>query len=233
MFAINLDHPDLSPIRKHFEIVKFKKGTTILRPEDETDQIFFIREGFVKAYSINARGEEAVMGILGKEDLFPLAWLVGQRRLSIFIQAISDCTIVKVQQDQFVGCMKRSAELTYEVLQKVAEFFMLDMSSINNLSLKYGRERLAYKLVLLASIIGEKKGDSIMLPHISQFDLAGMVNISREGISREMSRFDRMGILSYSSKGIEICDIKRLRKELGEDISVMFYDPPKNKSGET
>jgi CRP-like cAMP-binding protein len=226
MFAINIDHPDLASLKAYIETVKFKKGATILRPEDETEHIYFVRDGFIKCYIINARGEEAVMGILGKDDMFPFAWLVGQRRLSIFIQTISDCTIVKIPQDKFQDCMKKSPELTYEVMEKVAELFLLYMSSINNLSLKYGRERLAYKLLLLAAIFGEKKGDSLMLPHISQFDLAAMVNISREGISREMSRFDRIGVLSYSSKGIEICDVKQLRKELGEDVQVMFYDQP-------
>lgn len=233
MFAIDINHPDLAPIKDRFETLKFKKGTVLLRPEDVTPDIFFVLEGFLKAYSINARGEEAVVGIFGKDDFFPLAWIVGQRRLNIFIQAMSDCSVAKIRQDIFLDRMKGSASLTFAITQKVTEQFMLYMSSLNNLSLKYGRERLAYKLLLLAAIFGEKKAESIMLPPISQFDLAAMVNISREGISREMSRFDRMGILSYSSKGIEILDVTRLRKELGEDVSVMFYDSPKTTGNST
>lgn len=227
MFSIDLDHPDVAGVKKRLKTVRYKKGSIILRPEDDTDLLFIVKSGFLKAYTVNARSEEAIVGIIGKGDIFPIAWIIGQRRLYILIQAISDCIVDTIPQKEFQECMTQSAKLTYEVMQKIMEQYMLHMSAINNLSLKYGRERLAYRLILLSTIFGENKNSSIVLPHISQFDLAAMVNISREGISREMSRFDRMSIIKYSSKSIEILDIKRLHKELGENVFVMFYDSDK------
>lgn len=224
MIAIDLDNPEMAPAKKHVKYVQYKKGTILLRPEEESQQMFFVIDGFLKAFSINARGEEAVVALFGKNDFFPLAWLIGQKRFKTTVQAISDCTIAQMPQEIFQQQLKSNVNFTYVVMQKVMEQFILYLSYVNNLSLKYGRERLAYRLLLMAAIFGEYKGDTVLLPHISQFDLAAMVNISREGISREMSRFDRMDILKYSSKGIEILDLKSLHKELGDDVKVMFYD---------
>ncbi|HSW79623.1 MAG TPA: Crp/Fnr family transcriptional regulator [Candidatus Saccharimonadales bacterium] len=226
MFGFDLDHPDMAGLKKHLKTLPYKKGTIILNPLEETDYVHVIQDGFVKAYTVNARGEEAIAAIFGRDDFFPLAWIIGQKRHFIYVQAISDCTITLLPLDKFEAQLKVNVNLTYAVMQKILEQFMLYSSTVNNLSLKYGRERLAYRLLLLAAKFGDKRGNAICLPHISQFDLAAMVNVSREGISREMSRFDRMGILKYSSKGIEIHDIKALHKELGENIRVMFYDRP-------
>ncbi len=222
MLAI-LEHPDAAAMKKYVRTVRYKKGSIILHPHEETEYIYTMRDGFVKAYSINARGEEAVAAIFGRNDFFPLAWIIEQKRYFIFVQAISDCIIDLVPQDVFLRHMRKSAGVTYVVMQKVLEQFMLYSSTVNNLSLKYGRERLAYRLMLLSAKFGDKRGSTIHLPHISQYDLSAMVNVSREGISREMTRFDRLGMVKYSSKGIEILDISKLHKELGDDVTVTFY----------
>ncbi len=222
MRPLDFNHPDVEAVKKHVKYVTFSKGEIILQSYEETEYIHAVMEGLVKSYSINARGEETIGALFGPNDIFPFAWMINERRPSVFIQALSDCRIALLPIDIFKQQLKESPDVAFAITKKVVEQFVLYTSAVNNLSLKFGRERLAYRLILLAGKFGSKQGRSFILPHISQTDLGAMVNVSREGVSREMSRFDRLGILKYTGRAIEILDIDQLQKEVGEDVLISF-----------
>jgi len=222
MFAIDLNHPDIKAIRKHIKEASFKKGDMVLSPDKETTYLYSIRKGFVKLYTVNSREEQAIILIYGPDDIFPLSWIIGRQRQPFYFQAISDCEIALLPQDVFLKQMQDSSDVTFAVMHKIIEQFALFTSRVNNLEYKYARERLAYRLLLLSARFGETKGRDSVLPHISQTDLASMINVSREGVSREMSRFERVGLVEYSKIRIVIKNPDGLKKELGGDDQMLF-----------
>lgn len=228
MFAIDPDHPDVVAIKKHIKEVRFRKGEIILHPYEDTAFLHVIRSGLVKAYTINSRGEEAINVIYGQDDLFPLAWIINQQRQPVYFQALTECRAVLVPQDVFLEYIQSSAAITYAVMQKILEQTTLFASRINNLEFKFARERLAYRLLVLAAKFGEpnKRGEMV-IPHISQQDLAATINVSRESVSREISRFEKLGCLIYKSSGIVIKNQQQLHDEV-RDTVIMYYDSSLN-----
>lgn len=212
-------------LRKFVKVVSFKKGEMILQAHQTSDYLHIIQEGLVKVYTINSSGEEAIAVIYGKNDIFPLSWIIHSRKKSLFYQAISDCKVILLPQEILLEQMKTNAKISFAMSQQILEQNELHASRINNLEFKYGRERLAYRLLLLGARFGHKIDGTIIIPRISQQDLAGMINTSRESLSREMSRFERLHIVKYTPNNIVITDEAKLRSELGEDASVLFYDP--------
>lgn len=120
--------------------------------------------------------------------------------------------------------LKSNANITFEFLCKVIEQFALYSSRVNNLELKYGRERVAYKLLLLAARFGKKRGESIVIPHFSQQDIGSLINLTREMVNIEMLKFEHKGLIKVSRKSIEIIQPKKLLDLLGKDFSIMWYD---------
>ena len=225
LYGFDPSHPDVADIIKAVKVAKFKKGEIILRPYDETDYIYRVRKGLIKIFSIRADGQENIIEIYGHGDIFPLGWIVNASLQDVFFTALTDCEVVLAPKKIVLRQLKSSATVSFAILCKTIDQFRLYSSRVVNLELKFARERLAYRLLLFAARFGEEKKDgSIHLPRISHYDLAAMVNATRESASREMSRFERLGIIKYTPSKIVITSCRNLRKELGKDVSIMFFD---------
>ncbi|HVW23087.1 MAG TPA: Crp/Fnr family transcriptional regulator [Candidatus Saccharimonadales bacterium] len=224
MFAIDLNHPDVVAIQKHAKLVRYKKGAIILRSFEETTNLHIVINGLVKAYSTNYRGEESISTIYGPDNIFPLAWIINRQHLPVDWAAMTDCEIALVPQTVFLKFMKNSPDVSYAIMQKILEQFTMFGAHIVNLEYKFARERLAYRLLMLAAKFGKRKGDQVTIPHISQQDLGATINISREVTNKEVARLERRGVITYASDGIVIHDMKRLHQEIGEDTIVPYLN---------
>jgi CRP/FNR family cyclic AMP-dependent transcriptional regulator len=206
------------------EIVIFKKGEKILRSYDETNFFHVIKNGLVKLYVIDPRGKENVGAIYGPGDLFPLAWIIGAKRPSVSFQAITECEIYLLPLAFFRESLKNDLSLSNVFARKVVEQFALFASTVNNLALNRGRERLAYGLLLLAARFGEEEEGVTVLPPISKSDLAAAINMARESTHREIAKFEKRGAIEYNRSGIVIKDKQFLQKEIGKNIPLIFFD---------
>jgi CRP-like cAMP-binding protein len=211
-------------VRKKLKTVTYKKGEVILRPHDETKNIYLVGSGIVKIYNFDSRGKEYMGIFYGPGDLFPLAWIIDQERPAIYFKAISETKIYLINLEQFRKDLKENTELMQAFLRKVAEQFSLFASTVNNLGLKYGRERIYYKLLVLATKFGEKKNGATIIPYFNQSDLGATVSMTREGVSKEISKLEKLGIIDYTSSGITIYDIDYLQRQLGEEVPIAFFD---------
>lgn len=216
---------DSETLRRNLKVINFRKGEMILQAHQTSEYLHIIQEGLVKVYRIANNGEEAIEVIYGKQDMFPLSWIIQSRKKSVYYQSITDCRIALLPRQMLLEYMKSSAAVSLAMCERVLEQYELYASRISNLEFKYGRERLAYRLLMLGARFGKRIDDTVIIPRINQHDMAAMINMSRESLSREMSRFEKHDIVKYTSNSIVILDEQKLRAELGDDASVLFYDP--------
>ncbi len=224
MYSIALDHPEIIEIQKHVKVVEYKKGEIILRPYDEINHLYAVGEGLVKVYRINSRGEQSISMIYGPDAIFPMMWIIEEKPQSVFFEALTACKIGLVPKNVFLAAVKRNADVSFALTRKILEQFAMYASRVDNLEFRYARERLAYILLVLGARFGETKEEAIILPHISQQDLAATINLTRESVSREITHFESLGLVEYSQSHMVIKDPDKLRKQIGKDVSVTFYD---------
>jgi CRP-like cAMP-binding protein len=222
LFPQNVDpnDPEVSEFLKTVKLVKYRKGEIILRPYDDPPYIYAIQAGYVKLYSIDSKGEQNILVIYGPGDIFPFSWIIDKVRPSVYYQAISPCEVTLLPQEVFNSRVKSTVDISIAVMRKILQQFYVISSRLNNLELKYARERLAYRLLMLAA----RFGSTIILPHITQQDLAGTINMTRENVSREISRLQKLRVIDYGRNAIIIHNPDALRKELGKGVKVMLYD---------
>jgi hypothetical protein len=48
--------------------------------------------------------------------------------------------------------------------------------------------------------------------------------MTREGVSKEISKLEQLGIIDYARTGITIKDTEYLQRQLGEEIPLAFFD---------
>ena len=204
--------------------VKYRKGEILIRPSDVGGELFILVNGLVHSYTIEESGEKNIHLIYGTGEIFPLAWIIKKKPLSVYYEALSDCEIVKVSADKAVELMHANADTSFTMLTKVIEQFVAYKARVDNLEYKFARERVAYRLLLLGKRFGKVNGDVITLPRFSQEEIGSATNVSRESVNREMSRFEKLGYIKYSPGELQILSQDGLHKEIAPIDSPLFID---------
>ena len=205
----------------------YKKGELILRSNEDTEDFFVIERGLVTVYGISNIGEKYIHIVYGEREVFPLRWLVDSTSLNLYYEAGTDCTVMRYNKKRFLETLHVDASVGFAMLLQVVRQFSVYIARVDNLEYKFAQERIAYRLLLLAKRFGtRKKGSSgyIELPVVSQEEIGSAINLSREGVSRGLRRFKKLGYIMYSDRKLVILNREGLRKELGNSERTLFID---------
>ncbi len=221
-YGLSSDHPAVVEALSHITMTNFARGETILLPDEPPEFMYIIDSGLVKASTYNKKGEEFINLIYGPGELFPLGAILKKvRRDSTFI-ALNDSVVGLLPIEIFFRLLKDCPDVTQVVLNKALATLLTYTGRVTNLEYQYGRERIAFRLLMLGDRFGVKDGEKLIIPPISQQDLAATMNMSRESVNREIARYERLGYVDYSRKGIVLLNTKELHREIGGDESAMF-----------
>lgn len=200
----------------------FGKGDIIVGSQTESDGVYFIKTGFVKIYSISNSGDEYVHIIYSNGEIFPLAWTYLKDVLpSLFYETISECLIWRISREAFIENVRSNAELSYAFSVQLARQFQASIERINNLEYKKASERIAYRLLFLASRFGVKNRNKIIIEApITHEILANSINLVRESVSRELEILERQGVIKMEKHRILILDVEALTSKLSDPIDL-------------
>lgn len=193
----------------------YKKGEAIVRSGDDPQGIYYVTEGFVKAYAITKYGEENVLIIRQHDDIFPLIWAFTGVHRDITYEAMSDTTMWRIARSEFLEFLKKNEHVVPVLLDAAIEAYRLHSERVNTLEYRTVRERLASFLLSNVDRFGKKgeKGTALAAP-IRRHDMASSINASRESTSRELAALARHGYIDLKTTYIEILDPEKLRELL-------------------
>lgn len=212
MIADKKAHQQLIDFFKTGSKLTYKKGESIVHAGDEPHGIYYITEGYVKAYAITKYGEENLLIIRQKNDVFPLIWAFTGLHRDITYQAMSDATLYRVAKSDFLEYLQKNEHVITVMLDMAIEAYRLHSERVNSLEYRTVRERIASFLLTHADRFGIKSKDGLVITApIRRQDIAASINASRETTSRELSYLASQKIICLSEKQIEITNLKKLQ----------------------
>lgn len=193
----------------------YKKGEAIVRSGDDPQGIYYVTNGYVKAYAITKYGEENVLIIRQHDDIFPLIWAFTGLHRDITYEAMSDTTLWRVARSEFLDFLRKNEHVVPVLLDASIEAYRLHSERVNTLEYRTVRERLASFLLSNIDRFGVKgeKGIALAAP-IRRHDMASSINASRESTSRELAALARHGYIDLKTQYIEILQPEKLRELL-------------------
>jgi CRP/FNR family transcriptional regulator len=196
--------------------LQFKKGETIIRPEDEPTGVFLIEWGFVKAFNITKYGEKNLLSIRGTGSVFPLIWAFTGEHRQITYQAMEPTSLWRVSKTDYRDFLDRNPDIMPVILDMAIEAYRLHSERVMTLSYRTTRERIMSFLVANSKRFGILNKDGSMTIHVPfrQIDIANSVNATRETTSRELNGLKRKGIISMTDHKIVVHDLDALKAEL-------------------
>jgi CRP/FNR family transcriptional regulator len=207
---LSYDEIDALCILKRFK--RSNRNEIVELPPAEKERLYFLKKGTLKLLRINSEGEEVLLEILQKGDIFgEFTWNQQDKEVD-FIKVVSDeaiiCTFFREKLEE-VMLQKPDFALTYI---KVLGFnFKKLQNSYKNILFKDAKTRL---LMLLDSII-EKEGlpdNQLSLPnYLTQKDIAQLICITRQTVVSLFKELEQDAVLNYSQKQITIIDRQKIK----------------------
>lgn len=214
MRSPNDSHQSLRQAFQAGRHLSFQKGEFIIRPGDTPPGVFLIKSGLVKAYDITKYGEDNLLIIRHKDEVFPLIWAVTGQERAVIYEAIAPTEVCRISRKDFLKEMEKPEHMS-AVLDMTLEMYRLHSERIINLEYRSVRERLISFLITMAGRFGKMtdEGMVIDLP-LRQQDIASSINSSRETTSRELSFLEKKGLVKASPQNIILRDMDKLNKYL-------------------
>src|ERR1700709_911963 len=88
----------------------YSKGEFIIRPGESPSGVFYIESGLVKAYDITKYGEENLLIIRQKDELFPLIWAITGQERQIIYEALGATVVWQISREMFLQYMQRTPD---------------------------------------------------------------------------------------------------------------------------
>ena len=197
------------------------KGEVIIGNGTSPDGVYYIESGYVKIYTISDAGDEYVHIIYGPGEIFPLIWgYLSVEQESLFYESIAKTTLWRVSRETFNEHLKKDNDFCYDMSVQLAHQFRVYSDRIDNLEYKKADERIAYRLLFLASRFGIKTDDGIMIDApLTHETFANSINLVRESVSRQIESFERQGILKKNGQRIVIKDVQGLASKLSRPVN--------------
>jgi len=188
----------------------YKKGDRLCSQGEKSDTLFIINEGQVKISKLTKEGKEQIVHIFTNGDFFGELSLFGSDETYNFdAYAVSDikiCTLAKKDMNKII---MSNPEISLKLLQVIAKRLSQTENLAQNLATNDAEIRIAFMILEFGEKYGvaTDQGLQIKLP-INREEMASFVGVTRETISRKLSIFEELGIISL--KGNKVIIIKQL-----------------------
>lgn len=196
------------------EMLEMGAGTALYREGEPSGAVYFVREGRVKLYRSfsGPKARDQILGVVGDGSVLGLASALEGRPQSQGATALTDCVLYAVFRDDLIELMSRFPEGSLRLARTLAARNRDLEDLVGDLVFHSAPQRVARMLLNLATEEGRvTKRGVVFTPSLSRQEMAEATGISREALSRALSRLAQEGILDLGGKAITILKPAELR----------------------
>lgn len=196
----------------------YPKGQILVFADENPEHIFYVAEGRVRKYDVSYRGDEVVVNIFKPPAFFPMSWAINRLPNKFFYKTEVETKLHVVPVDDALQFIKDNPDVMLDLLSRIYSGMDGLFGRLVHLMSGSAKSRLLYELIIECRRFGQEQPDGSYKLDISEVDMAARSGLSRETVSREIHKLKDNGLVSVTSKGIVVTDIKQLEKKLGMEI---------------
>ncbi len=216
-----LSDKDLRELESVVRERSFRKNEVIFHAQEPGSALFVIKRGRVKISMDDKSGREIILRLFTAGDFFGEMSLLDGEPRSATVSSLEPCQALILYRDQFIEFVTRRPQVVMKMLTALSRRLRKADEKISRLAFADAYEKVAS---VLMEIIEERKiplhiGTEIPIS-LTRKELAEMVGLSRETLTRVIADFQRAGVLRIEGRHIAIVDPQKLRREATRSVSV-------------
>ena len=184
----------------------FRRGEVVFHRGDPGDTLHVVRRGRLKIATLTESGEEAILTVLGPDDLFGEITLLDGGPRSATVVALEEVETATLSRRDFLDLLRSSPGAVEAVLAAMAGTIRRLSDEVADLMYLDLRGRLAKKLTELAAVHGSPPDDGwveIVAP-LTQEELAGLIGATRPRVNALLGFFEDQQALSRRGRRIAV-----------------------------
>jgi CRP-like cAMP-binding protein len=187
----------LAGITRGKSVVEYSTDCDIFEQGQPADSMFYLRQGKVKLSVISQQGKEAIVATLNAGEFLGEGCLAGQPLRMATATAVNDCSLYRIEKELMTRMLHEKHEISeLFVAHLLSRNIRFEADLVDQL-FNSSEKRLA-RILLLLSHFGKESRAELVLPRVSQDNLAQMVGTTRSRVSHFMNKFRKLGFIDYS-----------------------------------
>ncbi len=194
-----------------FQHVQFKTGQRIHTIGQPFDTLFIVHSGFLKTVLIDEFGNEQVLSFPMKGDLFGVDGIHTKRYASEAV-ALSNCDLILLPFKKFTALGRSYVELEHAMYSVMSRELVREQAMVSMLGALSAEARVARFLVSLSERFAEMGYSSKLFNlRMTRHEIGSYLGLTLETVSRTLSAFNEIGLITVDQRSIGIKDIDALR----------------------
>lgn len=197
-------------------------GGSLLFSEGEAVRgVHILEKGHVKISMDSADGKRLVLKIAKPGDVLDLGPAVVGRPHEVTAEAMEDCELRFVAQQEFMAFLQKDARMCLLVAEALGHAFHEACRSITLIGLSRSAESRIAELLLRDIEEGKASKDGVLKLGSTHEQIAQRIGTSRETVTRVLARLRRARIIDIDGKSVTLRNPELLHRigELNESIA--------------
>ncbi|AJO24509.1 transcriptional regulator, Crp/Fnr family [Heyndrickxia coagulans] len=198
-------------VKKHAE-----KDAHIFFQGDPQEAVYFIESGEVKIYRTDANGKEQVVTLLRDGDMFPHVGFFRKISYPANAMAVVDTNLVAIRITDFENVLLNNPQLTMTLYGVMSDEILDLQDRLEAQILNNAYEQVVKLFLRLTRTHGvqEKDGFVLVKTPLNNSDLANMIGVTRETVSRTIRQLKEKNLILPQEKGTYLIHQEKLTEEL-------------------
>ncbi|MFZ6658249.1 helix-turn-helix domain-containing protein [Undibacterium sp. TJN19] len=194
-----------------FQHVRFKAGQRVHTIGQHFESLYIVNSGFLKTVLLDEYGNEQVLSFPMKGDLLGIDGIHNQHHASEAV-ALSDCDIIILPYKTFSTLGRSYVELEQAMLSVMSRELVREQIMIGMLSALSAEAKVARFLTNLGERFSQLgySGKSFNL-RMTRHEIGSYLGLTLETVSRTLSAFNELGMISVDQRQIALLDIPALK----------------------
>lgn len=204
----------LNLFHRHGELKERSPGAELFRQNHSISDACLIERGLVKLMHTNQQGREVIIALRWPIRMLGVMAIISTRPAPTSAVTLTSCLMRCISTDSFLGLLQTDSEFSNCILRAISQDFYEQTLNQVQLSTANSRERLSRFLLQLIPVSAqEQEGELRLQLPIPKGDLAKLLAITPEHLSRVLAELEKRGAIRRSKGWIYVTSIALLSHE--------------------
>jgi CRP/FNR family transcriptional regulator len=209
----NLDSSALNDFDSLGVTTSLQSGAKLFEEQTQSSGIFVLCSGRVKLSCTSKQGKTLILRIALPGDVLGLGAVMSGARYEVTAETIEPCRLKIIKRDAFMPFLQKHAEASVHAAQSLSRDYMSAFIDVRRLALSdTAAGRLAGILLDWGRAASRGKDQMRFTMGLTHEELANLSGISRETVTRMLSRFKREKLIQVRGATVVILSPERLEQ---------------------
>jgi CRP-like cAMP-binding protein len=204
-----------SQIKKFFSqfpTQKYSKNQILFRPGDKFENVYFIKSGYVRAYTVTPKGENTI-NLFKPLFMMSVIHFISKQRNDYYFQALSPAEVYVAPYSEFKKFIDSNKDFSLSIMEfffgSLLNYFVNQGNIVNG----NAQNKITSVLLQLTQDYGDIKNSKLVVNFPATHRvIANLVGLTRETTSVQMSKLQKMKVISTKRTQFVVNDLEKLKK---------------------